>query len=121
VLIVDTNKKSMLNYIYFVAFWACQIISSILFKLGGIHPKYKWTTLIIGNIILLSASWFLVQLFKNVSQPIVIALCSGGTFLTVQLAMALYFKSSLSWQQVLGMFVIIIGMVLITFGGKETT
>jgi drug/metabolite transporter (DMT)-like permease len=35
--------------------------------------------------------------------------------------MALYFKSSLSWQQVLGMFVIISGMVLITFGGKETT
>jgi len=121
-LIVDTNNnKLMLNYIYFAAFWTCQIISSILFKLGGIHPKYKWVTLIVGNIILLSASWFLVQLFKNVSQPIVIALCSGGTFLTVQLAMSLYFKSPLTWQQVLGMFVIISGMVLITFGGKETT
>lgn len=111
----------MLNYLYFAAFWACQIVSSILFKLGGIHPKYKWAALIVGNIILLSASWFLIQLFKNVSQPIVIALCSGGTFLTVQLAMAFYFKSPLSWQQVVGMFVIIVGMVMITFGVKDQT
>lgn len=111
----------MLNYLYFAAFWLCQIVSSILFKLGGIHPKYKWAALLIGNLILLSASWFLIQLFKNVSQPIVIALCSGGTFLTVQLAMAYYFKSPLSWMQVLGMFVIIAGMVMITFGGKDQT
>ncbi|WP_286856408.1 hypothetical protein [Sphingobacterium sp. UBA7625] len=118
-LTVDTNSDNMLNYLYFAAFWACQIVSSILFKLGGIHPKYKWAALIVGNIILLSASWFLIQLFKNVSQPIVIALCSGGTFLTVQLAMAFYFKSPLSWLQVVGMFVIIVGMVMITFGGKD--
>lgn len=109
----------MTNYIYFIAFWACQIASSILFKLGGIHPKYHWHTLIAGNIILLSASWFLIQLFKNVSQPIVIALCSGGTFITVQLAMALYFKTSISWIQILGIFVIVAGMVLITFGDKN--
>ncbi|MGJ1430592.1 hypothetical protein ACR79M_02985 [Sphingobacterium spiritivorum] len=107
-----------MNYVYFIAFWACQCVSTVLFKYGGIHPKYKWLTLIIGNIILLSASWFLVQLFRSVSQPIVIALCSGGTFLTVQLTMALYFKSPLTWAQILGMFIIISGMVLITFGGK---
>jgi len=109
----------MINYIYFIAFWACQIISSILFKLGGIHPKYHWHALIVGNIILLSASWFLIQLFKSVSQPIVIALCSGGTFITVQLAMALYFKTSISWIQMIGIAVIIIGMVMITFGDKN--
>jgi len=109
----------MLSYIYFGAFWACQIISSIIFKLGGIHPKYHWHALIAGNIILLSASWFLIQLFKTVSQPIVIALCSGGTFITVQLAMALYFKTTVTWVQILGMFVIVTGMVLITFGDKN--
>ncbi|MFZ4862994.1 hypothetical protein ACL9RF_12510 [Sphingobacterium sp. Mn56C] len=108
----------MTYYLYFLAFWACQIMASILFKLGGIHPKYHWHALIIGNIILLSASWFLIQLFKNVSQPIVIALCSGGTFVTVQLAMALYFKTGISWMQTLGIFVIVAGMVLVTFGGK---
>lgn len=109
----------MINYLYFVAFWACQIVSSILFKWGGIHPKYHWHALIVGNIILLSASWFLVQLFKNVSQPIVIALCSGGTFIAVQVAMALFFKTSISWIQMVGIAVIIIGMVLITFGDKN--
>ena len=109
----------MINYVYFVAFWACQIISSILFKWGGINPKYQWPALIIGNIILLSASWFLVQLFKHVSQPIVIALCSGGTFIAVQVAMALYFKTSISWLQILGIVVIIIGMIMITFGDKN--
>lgn len=71
----------MINYIYFAAFWACQIIASILFKWGGINPKYHGHALIIGNAILLSASWFLIQLFKNVSQPIVITLCSGGHLL----------------------------------------
>jgi len=111
----------MLNYIYFLTFWLCQIGSSILFKLGGQHPKYHWHTLIIGNIILLIASWFLVQLFKNVSQPIVIALCSGGTFISVQLAMALFFKVPLSWVQILGVFVIVVGMVLVTFGDKNAT
>lgn len=111
----------MLNYIYFAAFWLCQISSSILFKLGGQHPKYHWHALIIGNIILLSASWFLIQLFKNVSQPIVIALCSGGTFISVQLAMALFFKVPLSWIQIVGVFVIVAGMVLVTFGDKSTS
>lgn len=110
----------MLNYIYFVVFWLCQISSSILFKLGGQHPKYHWHTLIVGNIILLGASWFLVQLFKNVSQPIVIALCSGGTFISVQLAMALFFRIHLSWIQILGVFIIVAGMVLVTFGDKTS-
>lgn len=111
----------MSNYIFFIAFWLCQIVSSIIFKLGGIHPKYHWHALIVGNIVLLFASWFLIQLFKNVSQPIVIALCSGGTFITVQLAMALYFKTSISWLQTLGILVIVIGMVMITFGDKNTS
>jgi len=108
-----------MNYLYFVSFWACQIISSIIFKYGGIHPKHHWPALILGNTILIGASWFLIQLFRAVPQPIVIALCSGGTFLTVQLAMALFFRQPLSWVQILGSFVIIVGMVLVTFGGKE--
>ncbi|KKX48646.1 membrane protein [Sphingobacterium sp. IITKGP-BTPF85] len=49
----------------------------------------------------------------------VIALCSGGTFLTVQLAMALVFKQPLTWMQILGSTIIVIGMVLVTFGAKE--
>lgn len=109
----------MTNYIYFIAFWLCQIGSSILFKLGGQHPKYHWHTLILGNLILFSASWFLIQLFKNVSQPIVIALCAGGTFISVQLAMALFFRIPLSWLQILGVFIIVAGMVLVTFGDKN--
>lgn len=108
-----------MKILFFVAFWLCQISSSIIFKYGGIQPKYQWAALIAGNIILLSASWFLVQLFKIVPQPIVIALCSGGTFLTVQLAMALWFKQPLSWMQILGSLIIIVGMVLVTFGDKS--
>lgn len=108
-----------MKILFFVAFWFCQISSSILFKYGGIYPKQQMITLIGGNIILISASWFLVQLFKSVPQPIVIALCSGGTFLTVQLAMALWFKESLSWMQILGSLVIIIGMAMVTFGDKN--
>lgn len=111
----------MVNYIYFIAFWVCQISSSILFKLGGQYPKYHWHALIVGNIILLSASWFLIQLFKNISQPIVIALCAGGTFISVQLAMALFFKVPLSWIQILGILVIVMGMALVTFGDRNTT
>lgn len=107
-----------MKIIYFITFWACQIVSSIIFKYGGIHPKYHWIALIVGNIILLSASWVLIQLFKSVSQPIVIALCSGGTFLTVQFAMALFFKQPLSWIQIVGSLVIVLGMVMVTFGDR---
>lgn len=107
-----------MHIIYFISFWICQIVSSILFKYGGLHPKYQWVSLLVGNAILIGASWFLLQLFKTVPQPIVIALCSGGTFLTVQLGMALWFKESLSLIQILGSFIIIVGMVLVTFGGK---
>jgi multidrug transporter EmrE-like cation transporter len=110
-----------MKILFFVAFWVCQISSSIIFKYGGIQPKYQWAALIAGNIILLSASWFLVKLFRKVPQPIVIALCSGGTFLTVQLAMALWFKQPLSWMQILGSLIIIIGMVMVTFGDKSVT
>lgn len=107
--------------IYFITFWACQIISSIIFKYGGINSRYHWIALIVGNVILLSASWVLIQLFKTVPQPIVIALCSGGTFLTVQLAMALFFKQPLSWIQILGSLVIVCGMAMVTFGEKTNS
>ena len=108
-----------MKYAFFVSFWICQILSSIVFKYGGLQPKYQWAAMLIGNIILIGASWFLVQLFKTFPQPIVIALCSGGTFLTVQFAMALVFKQSLSWMQILGSLIIVLGMALVTFGGKE--
>jgi len=108
-----------MKILFFIAFWICQISSSIIFKYGGIQPKYQWAAFIAGNIILLSASWFLIQLFKTVPQPIVIALCSGGTFLTVQLAMAFWFKQPLSWIQILGTLIIIVGMVMVTFGDKS--
>lgn len=108
-----------MNYFIFVSFWICQIISTVIFKYGGIHPKYHWAALIAGNLILIIASWFLIQLFKTFPQPIVIALCSGGTFLTVQLAMALIFKQPLTWLQILGSAIIVFGMVLVTFGGKD--
>ncbi|MFZ4262967.1 hypothetical protein ACFRAE_13045 [Sphingobacterium sp. HJSM2_6] len=108
-----------MHIIYFISFWICQIASSIIFKSAGIQPKYQWLGLLLGNAILIGASWFLLQLFKSVPQPIVIALCSGGTFLSVQLAMALWFKESLSLNQILGSFIIIVGMVLVTFGGKS--
>ncbi len=107
-----------MKILFFVAFWLCQIISSIVFKYGGIQPKYQLAALVGGNIILISASWFLIQLFKTVPQPIVIALCSGGTFLTVQLAMAIWFKQPLNWIQILGSLIIIVGMVMVTFGDK---
>lgn len=108
-----------MNYLFFVCFWICQILSTIIFKYGGLHPKYHWTALVLGNIVLIVASWFLIQLFKTFPQPIVIALCSGGTFLTVQFAMALVFKQPLTWLQIAGSAVIVIGMLLVTFGGKE--
>lgn len=108
-----------MNYLYFLLFWICQIVSTIIFKYGGIHPKYHWLALVAGNIVLITASWFLIQLFKTFPQPIVIALCSGGTFLTVQLAMAFAFKQPLTWLQILGSTIIVVGMVLVTFGGKE--
>jgi len=111
----------MIKILYFLIFWICQIISSILFKYAGIYPKQKWIFLIIGNIILVSASWVVVQLFKTVPQPIVIAFCTGGTFLTVQLSMAFYFKQPLSWMQILGSLIIIIGMTMVSFGGKEVS
>ncbi|WP_212592560.1 hypothetical protein [Sphingobacterium humi] len=110
----------MIKMVYFAAFWMCQIGSTIIFKYGGIYPKHQWKALVAGNIIILSASWFLVQLFKTVPQPVVIALGSGGTFLSVQIAMALWFRQPLSWMQILGSLVLILGMVMVTFGGKES-
>lgn len=107
-----------MKILFFIIFWACQILSSIIFKYGGLYPKQQWKALILGNLILLSASWFLIQLFKTVPQPIVIALCSGGTFLTVQLAMSIFFKQPLSWMQISGSLIIIIGMIMVTFGDK---
>ncbi|MFD2599685.1 hypothetical protein ACFSQ3_12060 [Sphingobacterium corticis] len=105
-----------MHVLFFVAFWACQLVSSVIFKYGGMYPKYHWHALIAGNVILLSASWFLIQLFRHFPQPIVIACCAGGTFVAVQFGMALYFKQSLSWIQVAGLFLIVAGIVITAYG-----
>ena len=101
------------------------LIVAIFFEVGGtmLLPVSQNFTKIIPTLILavlyLLSFYLITFVVDKIPIAIVYATWSGLGVFTVAILGYIFFKQSLSWQAVLGMFLIVIGVILInSFTGK---
>ena len=94
------------------AFVILQVLVAIIFKWGS-SSKTRWLwSFIVANIVALISTWFLMTAYKYLNTNIAYGVSLGSTFILVQLALSLIFKSKLSYIQWMLIFVIAVSMIL---------
>ena len=71
-------------------------------------------------IFYLSAFYLLTFVVNKLPIAIVYATCSGLGIFTIAILGYIFFKQSLSWQAIIGMFLIVIGVTLVNIYSSKT-
>lgn len=107
----------MLKIIFFLGlFWLIQALVQIAFKYSSVYEdRFMWW-FCAGHAIGVPSLWFLVQLYKQMDEPVAFGLAMGGAFLAAQLALFLVFRPSTTLLQWVGVLAICGGMVMVAAG-----
>ena len=100
-----------LNYIYLIAAILLEVTGTMLLPISANFTRIGPT--IILAICYMAAFWLLTFAIRTIPISIVYATWSGMGVFTIAILGVLIFKQSLSWQAVAGLFLIIIGVVLV--------
>lgn len=107
----------MLKILLFLGlFWLIQALVTIGFKLSSLHEKQFWLWFCAAHAIGVPSLWFLVRLYKEMSEPVAFGLALGGAFLASQIALFIAFRPATSPVQWVGILAICGGMVLLAVG-----
>lgn len=109
---------------HLLIFWAMQIIAYVAFKYGS-HGETgrskRWLAGFIGgNVVGASSIYFLMKIYEAMATNCNVAtvLSNGGAFVGCQVALALIFRSRLTWVQWAGVALVATGSALATLGGS---
>ena len=95
----------------------CEVGGTMLLPVSQNFTKIVPTTTL--AVLYLSSFYLITFVVDKIPISIVYATWSGLGVFTVAILGYIFFKQSLSWQAVLGMFLIVIGVILInSFTGK---
>ncbi len=101
-------------------FWLIQALVTIGFKLSSLHEKQFWLWFCAAHAIGVPSLWFLVRLYKEMSEPVAFGLALGGAFLASQIALFIAFRPATSMVQWVGVLAICGGMVMLAVGSPRT-
>lgn len=90
-----------------------QLAATLLFKWGSTGAGRFWLGFSVGNLIGLISILFLMYIYRELQPNLAAAICTGGSFLTIQLTMAFFFTTGLSLAQWSGVFLITAGIALL--------
>ena len=105
--------------IYFFLFVAvlCEVAGTMLLPTTQNFTKVIPTTIM--AVCYLSALYFLTHVLDKIPIAVVYATWSGLGIFTIAIFGYFFFKQSLSWQVILGLFFIVVGVVLVnSFSSK---
>jgi multidrug transporter EmrE-like cation transporter len=110
----------MLKIAFFLgSFWLIQALVTIGFKLSSLHDKQFWLWFCAAHAIGVPSLWFLVRLYKEMSEPVAFGLALGGAFLASQIALFIAFKPATSLVQWIGVVAICGGMLMLAMGSPK--
>ena len=89
----------------------CEVGGTMLLPVSQNFTKIVPTTTIV--VLYLSSFYLITFVVDKISIAIVYATWSGLGVFTVAILGYVFFKQSLSWQAVLGLFLIVMGVVLV--------
>ena len=105
------------TYLFLVGAIFCEVAGTMLLPVSQNFTKLVPTSLL--AIFYLTAFYLLTFVVNKLPIAIVYATWSGLGIFTIAILGYIFFKQTLAWQAVLGLFLIVIGVVLVnTFTGK---
>ena len=108
----------ILSIFTLIIFWLMQAAVHVIFKYGGMHSKYYLACFIVANVIGVSSTLLLIQLYKNMSPPLVLGLGIGGSFLAAQLVMAICYQYRINVLQWVAISAIVTGIFILAVSSK---
>ena len=99
------------TYLFLVGAILCEVAGTMLLPISQNFTKIIPTAAL--SVFYLSAFYLLTFVVNKLPLAIVYATWSGLGIFTIAILSYIFFKQSLSWQAVIGLFLIVIGVILI--------
>ena len=106
------------TYLFLIGAIFCEVIGTMLLPASQNFTKLIPTLLL--AIFYLSAFYLLTFVVNKLPIAIVYATWSGLGIFTIAIFGYILFKQTLSWQAIVGLFLIVIGVILVNFYTVKT-
>ena len=106
------------TYLFLIAAIFCEVAGTMLLPVSQNFTKILPTSLL--AIFYLSAFYLLTFVVNKLPIAIVYATWSGLGVFTIAILGYIFYKQALSWQAVLGLFLIVIGVILVNSFSSKT-
>ena len=105
------------TYIFLIAAIFCEVAGTMLLPISQNFTKLIPTVAL--SVFYLLAFYLLTFVVNKLPIAIVYATWSGLGIFTIAILGYVFFKQTLAWQAILGLFLIVIGVILVnSFAGK---
>ena len=99
------------TYLFLIGAILCEVAGTMLLPISQNFTKIIPTAAL--SVFYLSAFYLLTFVMNKLPLAIVYATWSGLGIFTIAILSYIFFKQILSWQAVIGLFLIVIGVVLV--------
>ena len=106
------------TYLFLVGAIICEVCGTMLLPVTQNFTKVTPTVFLAGFY--LSAFYLLTFVVDKIPIAIVYGTWSGLGIFTIAILGYIFFKQSLSWQAILGMFLIVVGVTLVNMYSSKT-
>ena len=106
------------TYIFLVGAIFCEVAGTMLLPVSQNFTKLIPTVAL--SVFYLCAIYLLTFVVNKLPIAIVYATWSGLGIFTIAILGYIFFKQSLSWQAILGMFFIVVGVTLVNMYSSKT-
>jgi len=105
------------TYVFLIGAIFCEVAGTMLLPVSQNFTRVVPTLAL--SVFYLSAFYLLTFVVNKLPIAIVYATWSGLGIFTIAILGYLFFKQTLAWQAILGLFLIVIGVILVnSFAGK---
>jgi len=105
------------TYLFMVGAIFCEVAGTMLLPISQNFTKLIPTVLL--TIFYLMAFYLLTYIVNKLPIAIVYATWSGLGIFTIAILGNVFFKQTLTWQTILGLFLIIVGVVIVNISSQK--
>ncbi|MDC0215617.1 multidrug efflux SMR transporter [Candidatus Pelagibacter sp.] len=99
------------TYLFLIGAVFCEVVGTMLLPISQNFTKLVPTVSL--SIFYLFAFYFLTFVVNKLPIAIVYATWSGLGIFTISILGYIFFKQTLAWQAILGLFLIVVGVILV--------
>jgi multidrug transporter EmrE-like cation transporter len=103
------------GWVLLCIFLVLNLAASVCFKEGGTNPALHWLCFVVGNVLGIASTWFIMLLYLRVNANVAMALTSSLGFVSVQLVYWRLYHSPLDLLQWIGIGIVLVGTLMATW------